>query len=531
MNNSSYERLVGWRYLFRRRKQPKILYVGLALLLTAVLLALGGYQFEQTSGRTVSVFGAFTVGRGLMAAGAGLFALALATVLFGLLNRSMTLFTAFSTFMVAIGVSEVILVLAIMNGLHEDLGEKIVATKAHIVIKRSQSADFIDNYDQLTKQISAVSGVAGVTPILDTEIMMSSIINRIPTKMVGVNWRSLKASSEIPNQIDEGCLHALEKRGARCTPLLVELSKHKSKKTLRNEGKNSGKQADKNPTAQDGKTNSIMAFPTPTAASSAAPANVLIGSEMKKNLSVNLGEKLTAISPFGELGPTGPIPKKQVFQVSGWFSSGMLEYDSHMVYVDLKEVQRFLGLDNVVNQIQIKAEDIEQSAQVAATLQRTLGHRYLVTDWRQRDQRLFSALQLEKVAMFVVLGINIILAAFSIVSTLVMTILERRKEVAIFSAMGATQASIFRIFLTQGAYIGLIGALLGALIGGGLSLGLQKLGLPLNQEVYYISAVPVSIEGVDVLIIIGVALLVSILSTVYPARLAAKINTIEGLGA
>ena len=252
---------------------------------------------------------------------------------------------------------------------------------------------------------------------------------------------------------------------------------------------------------------------------------------MKKNLSVNLGEKLTAISPFGELGPTGPIPKKQVFQVSGWFSSGMLEYDSHMVYVDLKEVQRFLGLDNVVNQIQIKAEDIEQSAQVAATLQTTLGHRYLVTDWRQRDQRLFSALQLEKVAMFVVLGINIILAAFSIVSTLVMTILERRKEVAIFSAMGATQASIFRIFLTQGAYIGLIGALLGALIGGGLSLGLQKLGLPLNQEVYYISAVPVSIEGVDVLIIIGVALLVSILSTVYPARLAAKINTIEGLGA
>ena len=112
-----------------------------------------------------------------------------------------------------------------------------------------------------------------------------------------------------------------------------------------------------------------------------------------------------------------------------------------------------------------------------------------------------------------------------------MTILERRKEVAIFSAMGATQASIFRIFLTQGAYIGLIGALLGALIGGGLSLGLQKLGLPLNQEVYYISAVPVSIEGIDVLIIIGVALLVSILSTVYPARLAAKINTIEGLGA
>lgn len=531
MKTSSYERLVGWRYLFRRRKQPKILYMGLALLLIATLLAVCGYQLEQMSGNTVSVFGTFTLGRGLMAGGAGLFALALATVLFGVLNRSMTLFTAFSTFMVAIGVSEVILVLAIMNGLHEDLGEKIVATKAHVVVKPSTSTGFIKNYDRLSDQIRALPGVAGVTPMLDTEIMLSSIINRIPTRMIGVDWRSLRESSEIPNQIDEGCLNAIEKRGQDCKPVLVELSKPSQGKSLNLKTGQPDEQIEEN-TQQTGITPAaLMAFPPPAASALGRPANVLIGSEMKKSLSVNLGEKLTAISPFGELGPTGPIPKKQVFNVTGWFSSGMLEYDSHLVYVGLREVQSFLGLDDVVNQIQIKAMNINESAIVSAAIQKKLGQEFTVTDWRQRDQRLFSALQLEKIAMFIVLGINIILAAFSIVSTLVMTILERRKEVAIFSAMGATRAAIFRIFLTQGAYIGLIGSLLGALIGGGLSFGLEKLGLPLNQEVYYISAVPVSIELVDVVIIIGVALLVSILSTVYPARLAARINTIEGLGA
>jgi lipoprotein-releasing system permease protein len=531
LKTSSYERLVGWRYLFRRRKQPKILYIGLALLIIGMLLAIAGFQLEQTSGRTVSVFGAFTMGRGLIAGGTGLFAIALATVLFGLLNRSMTLFTAFSTFMVAIGVSEVILVLAIMNGLHEDLGEKIVATKAHVVVKPSTSNEFISNYKQLSDQIKALPGVAGATPMLDTEVMLSSVINRIPTKMIGVNWRSLKESSEIPNQIDEGCLNAIETRGQLCKPLLVELSKPGQDAVTKMNPQTPSAAKSSPPAQAEMATSSIMAFPAPAAPSLALPANVLIGSEMKKNLSVNLGEKLTAISPFGDLGPTGPIPKKQVFNVTGWFSSGMLEFDSHLVYADLREVQKFLGLNDVVNQIQIKAVDINKSAMVSAAIRKHLGENFTVTDWRQRDQRLFSALQLEKIAMFIVLGINIILAAFSIVSTLVMTILERRKEVAIFSAMGATRAAIFRIFLTQGAYIGLIGALLGALIGGGLSIGLEKLGLPLNQEVYYISAVPVSIEVADVVIIVGVALLVSILSTVYPARLAARINTIEGLGA
>ena len=133
--------------------------------------------------------------------------------------------------------------------------------------------------------------------------------------------------------------------------------------------------------------------------------------------------------------------------------------------------------------------------------------------------------------MFIVLGINILLAAFSIVSTLVMTILERRKEVAIFSAMGADRYSIFRIFVTQGAMVGVLGGILGVLIGGGLSFALQKLDLPLNQEVYYISAIPVDLRLTDVLSIIGVAIAVSLASTIYPARFAARLKPVEGLNA
>lgn len=525
MSTVGYETLVGWRYLFRRRKQPRILYGGLLLLTVSLALLLIGYQLEGTDGRTVSIFGALTLGRGLMAAGAGLFSLSVAVVLFGLLNRSMTLFSAFSTFMVAIGVAEVILVLAIMNGLHEDLGEKIVATKAHIVVEATKTSDTFSNYLTLKKNIESVPGVLGATPIFQTEIMLMSMINRVPTKMVGVDWRLLSASSDIPQQIEDGCLSAIGERGRKCRPLFLDLAAPNDPTRL------STRKSTVRDRDQEDISDELMAFPQPKSPQVQALPNLVIGSEMRKNLAVTLNENITALSPFGELGPTGPIPKKESFKVMGTFSSGMLEFDSHLVYANLAEVQNFVGVDDVANQIQVRVSDIEQSDEIARQIQTTIGPQFKVLDWRQRDKRLFSALQLEKIAMFIVLGINIILAAFSIISTLVMTILERRKEVAIFAAMGASRSSIFRIFVTQGAYVGLLGATMGATIGGGLSFALKKLGLPLNQEVYYISAVPVSIGASDVILIVGLALLMSIVSTLYPARLATQINPVEGLEA
>ena len=187
------------------------------------------------------------------------------------------------------------------------------------------------------------------------------------------------------------------------------------------------------------------------------------------------------------------------------------------------------GLGDVAGAIRIQATSLEGSRAVRDRLRATLGPNVRVTDWRERNRNLFSALKLEKIAMFLVLTINILLAAFSITSTLVMTIIERKREVAILSAMGSSRAGVVRIFTSQGAFTGLVGALLGTAIGlvGGYVLSVVP--LPLDPNVYYISAIPVDVRWVDVVAINVVALLVSLVSTVYPAWYAASLRPVEGL--
>ncbi|MBU1430544.1 FtsX-like permease family protein, partial [Myxococcota bacterium] len=234
--------------------------------------------------------------------------------------------------------------------------------------------------------------------------------------------------------------------------------------------------------------------------------------------------------PQGDLGPNGPIPKSRPFRVAGFFESGMLLFDSKLIYATLPDVQRFLGLEDVAGAIQIRVEDLEEARLVRDRLRVALAGRDLkITDWQARNRSLFSALKLEKIAMFLVLSINILLAAFSITSTLVMTIIERKREVAILMAMGSSHAAILRIFMSQGAFTGALGSLLGAIIGLSGGLALSRFGLPLNTEVYYISAIPIDVRVIDVLSIILVALLVSLLSTVYPALYASRLRPVEGL--
>ncbi len=189
------------------------------------------------------------------------------------------------------------------------------------------------------------------------------------------------------------------------------------------------------------------------------------------------------------------------------------------------------GVGHVASAIQIRVEELENARQVRDALRKKLPSSLRITDWQERNHGLFSALQLEKVAMFLVLTINILLAAFSITSTLVMTIMERRREVAILMAMGSSQNSILKIFVSQGAFTGICGSALGATIGLTMGYLLAKLGLPLNEDVYYISAIPVDVRALDVLAIILVAMLVSLGSTVYPALFASRLRPVEGLKA
>jgi lipoprotein-releasing system permease protein len=208
----------------------------------------------------------------------------------------------------------------------------------------------------------------------------------------------------------------------------------------------------------------------------------------------------------------------------------LVEIDGQQAYSSLKAVQRFLGVGDVINEIRVKAESIEAARGLRDRIQKQLGHQVTVIDWQERNKNLFNALQLERIAMFLVLTINILLAAFSITSTLVMSLIERRREISILRAIGAESKSMRWIFISQGLTAGAVGSILGVFIGGTACALLATFGLPLNaEEVYYISSIPVEVRAYDLMAILLVALGVSALSTIYPAYYAAKIQPVEGI--
>lgn len=525
----AYEALVGWRYLLRRDASPRVLVVGVLFLLVGGAALGVGWYLETRAGGQLSVFGTRAgLPRTLLAVGGGVATVGACLTLFGGLNTWLTVFGAFSTFMVTIGVAEVILVLGVMNGFQGDLRAKIIETHAHVVVEPAKSGDRLTDYRDLVLKARAVEGVAGATPILRAEVMLKAPTNLAAVVLEGIEIESIGQASRLPDHITHGALPFLTDPKA----LDDDLQKRRQRPGPTPQKTTPGELAVTDPEDAPPPApapGGFMAFPAPSKVKAAAPPGLLVGIELRRNLALWPGEVLDVISPLGELGPEGPIPKSRPFRVGGWFKTDMLEYDTKLAYASIGSVQRYLGLGDVAGAIRIQATDLEASRAVRDRLRAALGPHVRVTDWRERNRNLFSALKLEKIAMFLVLTINILLAAFSITSTLVMTIIERKREVAILSAMGSSRAGVVRIFTSQGAFTGLVGALIGTAIGLAGGYILSVVPLPLDPNVYYISAIPVDVRWVDVVAINVVALLVSLVSTVYPAWYAASLRPVEGL--
>jgi lipoprotein-releasing system permease protein len=432
---------------------------------------------------------------------------------------------------------EVILVLGVMNGFQKDLRTKILDTQAHVVIDAPDGSQYFGDYRALTEKARTVEGVTGATPFLQTEVMITSPTNLQPALLKGVDISTVGQANRLPETVKEGRLEALER------PELVKpfsLDDHPSLGDLP-DGRDRARAAAgldledaATPSAPDPELAAAgMEIPAPAAATAGRgvlPA-LLLGTELRRNLNLWAGERLNIVSPIGDLGPNGPIPKSRPFRVAGWFESGMLEFDTRLAYTSIGALQRYLGLEDVVGGIQVRVADIEQARAVRDRLRALLGDSVRVSDWQELNSNLFSALKLEKIAMFLVLSINILLAAFAITATLVMTIIERRRQVAILSAMGAHPGGIVRIFMSQGLFNGALGAGVGAALGLSLGLGLSAVQLPMDGSVYYLPNIPVDVRVVDVAAIVLVALAISVLSTIYPAIYAARLRPVEGLSA
>lgn len=392
-----------------------------------------------------------------------------------------SLITLISIAGVAVGVMALIVVLAVMNGFQEDLRSRILGITSHIVA--GNYGGVMTNYRSVMKEIESVPGVVAVTPFTYAPVMLSSGTNVAGGILRGVDPATAYKVISIQESLIRGNLSDL-----------------------------------------------LPPSPADSSRPPDASPGIILGVEMANSLNVHQGEWVTVISPVGRLTPMGQVPRSKLFQVVGIIQSGMYEYDNQLAYVSIPAAQQFLGMGDAVTGIEVKIANIYDAAAIAAALRVRLGYSCWVRDWMQMNRSLFSALKLEKVVMFVILTLIVLVAAFNIISSLIMLVMEKTRDIAILKAMGATTASIRKIFVMEGLLIGVSGTILG-LIGGFVLCGLLKRYhfIELPRDVYNLTTLPVKLEALDVAAIACSAIVISLIATLYPSRQAAKLDPSEAL--
>lgn len=390
-----------------------------------------------------------------------------------------SLITLISIAGVMVGVTALIVVIAVMNGFKEDLRDKILGVTSHVVISRFDGN--ISQYQEVRAKVEEVSGVNAATPFIYTQVMISSRKAISGAVLRGIEPKTASKVINLPKNLRAGSLEELEAEnkpeGMRSTP------------------------------------------------------GIILGNELARNIGASRGEPVTVISPLGRLTPLGRVPRSQTFRVAGIFDSGMYEYDSTIAYVSLWAAQRFLGIGDRVTGIEVRVDDIYEADRVARAIGKALdGYPYWSRDWMRMNKNLFSALKLEKIVMFIILTLIILVAAFNIVGTLIMVVIEKTRDIAILKSMGATRRSIMKIFMIEGAVIGLVGTLLGLLGGYTLCtlLATYKF-IELPSDVYYISTLPVQMNPLDVALIALAAIVITLAASVYPAWQASRFDPAEAI--
>lgn len=375
---------------------------------------------------------------------------------------------------VTVGVMALLVVLSVMSGFHEDLQKKILGANAHVITLSFNGQ--IEDYHTLMERLRKERHVSAVAPFILSQVMVSTGKRGHGVYIRGIDPELERTTTDVLNNIKQGSLNNLKE-------------------------------------PQKGQ-----------------PHWIILGKELANLLGVFVGDRVNVLSPTAEFGPMGMIPKARQFQVAAIFEMGMFEYDANLVMIDIKSAQEFFGFGKAVTGIELRLDDIYSADKVRDSINANIGYPYYARDWMQMNRNLFSALKLEKFAMFVILILIVFVASFNIVSTLMMNVMEKQKEIAILKAMGATDRGVMLIFMVQGLIIGLIGTSLGLI--GGYTLGkiihnYELIKLP--ADVYYLSRLPVKMKIVDFTVVSVSAIFISFLSTLYPAYYAAKLNPVEPL--
>ncbi len=410
-------------------------------------------------------------------------------------QKGISLNTVISIGGVTVGVAALIATLAVMTGFKEDIQDKILGTNSHIVIT-DRTRDDIQGYRRLVDEAKTVPHVLAATPFIFKQVLLSSETSAFGVVLRGIDPETEAQVTAIGKNMVEGKLGHL----TAPPPATIE-----------------------EPAVGEEKGNALP--------------GIIIGKELAGRLGAFLGDPISIISPVGKEGapigkalggPAGFTPKIRKFRVVGIFHSGMYEYDSSLAYISIAEAQQFFNLSDTVTGVEVKVDDIYIADRVSREIETRLGFPYHARDWMKLNRNLFSALKLEKMMMFIVLILIILVASFNIVSTLTMTVVEKSREIAILKAMGATRESIMRIFMLEGVIIGGVGVILGVPLGLAVSLAIERF-YTLPGDVYYISHLPMKIHLLDVILVASAAILIGFLATLYPSFQAAKLDPAEAL--
>jgi lipoprotein-releasing system permease protein len=409
-------------------------------------------------------------------------------------------------------------VVSVMGGFSQDLKRKIIGNHAHITIDQESAAPWA-GYDTVLNDVRLVPGVVAATPVVQTEVMVSSPSNLAGVIVHGIDPGSIGTVIELPKDIEVGKLSYLEspEKLLHLPPDEVIGIGPGGEQYLR--GAELGAE-DVDPDIQ--------------AALGSGPlrAGVIVGRELAKTLHVYVGDEVTLVSPVGDLGPMGVMPRTRKFRIAAIFFTGMYEFDASDVYITIPEAQSYFGADDKVSMIDVKTDDAERVEPVTARVKEVVARSHpelRVRDWREINKTLFSALKLERFATFIILSIAILVASFCIICTLLLMVSEKGKEIAILKALGASDKAIMRTFMTEGIIIGAIGTVFGVATGLGLCTGLSLFGLRLDPDVYYIDRLPIAVNGWDFLTVAVSALSICTLATLYPAHAASTLRPVEGL--
>jgi lipoprotein-releasing system permease protein len=380
-----------------------------------------------------------------------------------------SLITLISIIGVAAGVAALIIALAINAGFTEDLQNKLLGAQAHIRLL-NRTNPIITDYLALTKQIEQVPGVVAAAPSIYQTVLISSGKTNSGVVMKGIILDLESRMSALSNDIVKGSL------------------------------KNFGDDT------------------------------IIIGQELANSIGAFVGDKVQILSSQTTVTPLGSMPTSHVFTVVAIFSSGLYDLDSTWVYVPIRSAQRLLRVGDVAGTIEVKVANIYDARTIGQQIVQKVDHGLDFNDWMTLNKPILQALGLERLVMFITIGLIVIVAALNITATLIMMVLEKTRDIAILMSMGATRENIRRVFILQGVIIGVIGTAIGIVLGQTISYFADKYHLvSLAPDVYSIAYVPFRARPLDTLIVAAAAILISFLATLYPSTAASRMHPVEAL--